>query len=140
MAATLSRRERLSGTIAVAELFSRGKSGAEGCIRYKYIFRDDDAPSRIVVSVPKRSFKRAVKRNLLKRRMRESYRLQKDLLGAGYDILFIYTSREVLPFETIFADMALALTKVAAREMQSVDTQVDDEKPCPEITERLLGK
>ena len=141
MAATLSRKERLSGTTAVAELFSRGKSGAEGCIRYKYIFRDDEAPSRILVSVPKRSFKRAVKRNLLKRRLRESYRLQKDLLGPEYDILFIYTSREVLSFDVIFADMAQVLTKVSvAREMQCVDTQADSEKPCVEITERLLSK
>ena len=141
MAATLSRRERLSGTVAVAELFNRGKSGAEGCIRYKYIFRDDEAPTRIVVSVPKRSFKRAVKRNLLKRRLRESYRLQKDLLGPEYDILFVYNSREVLPFDVIFADMAQVLTKVSvAREIQSADTQVDNEKPCNEITERLLGK
>ena len=112
MAATLSRRERLSGTVAVAELFNRGKSGSEGCIRYKYLFRDDEAPTRIVVSVPKRSFKRAVKRNLLKRRLRESYRLQKDILGPEYDILFVYNSREVLPFETIFADMAAVLTAV----------------------------
>ena len=112
MAATLSRKERLSGTTAVAELFSRGKSGTQGCIRYKYIFRDDEAPSRIVVSVPKRSFKRAVKRNLLKRRLRESYRLQKDILGPEYDILFVYNSREVLSFQEIFADMAAVLTAV----------------------------
>ena len=112
MAATLSRKERLSGTTAVAELFSRGKSGTQGCIRYKYIFRDDEAPSRIVVSVPKRSFKRAVKRNLLKRRLRESYRLQKDILGPEYDILFVYNSREVLSFQEIFADMAAVLIAV----------------------------
>ena len=112
MAATLSRKERLSGTTAVAELFSRGKSGTQGCIRYKYIFRDDEAPSRIVVSVPKRSFKRAVKRNLLKRRLRESYRLQKDILGPEYDILFVYNSREVLSFQEIFADLAAVLTAV----------------------------
>ena len=45
----------------------------------------------------------AVKRNLLKRRIRESYRLQKDLFGPGKDILFIYTPKEVLPFADIYA-------------------------------------
>ena len=139
MAATLSRQERLSGTTAVAELFSRGKSGSQGCIRYKYIFRDDEGPSRIVVSVPKRSFKRAVKRNLLKRRMRESYRLQKDLLGPEYDILFVYSSREVLPFEVIFADMAAVLTKVA-REMQSLDTQVFSENASSDFDGSISDK
>ncbi len=71
--------------------------------------RADEGPSRIVVSVPKRSFKRAVKRNLLKRRIRESYRRQKGLLAQPWDLLIVYTSREVLPYEAIFADMTTLL-------------------------------
>lgn len=68
--------------------------------------------SRIVVSVPKRLFKRAVKRNLLKRRIREAYRRQKDLISAPADILFIYTAQEVLPYEVIYADMTAILQKI----------------------------
>ena len=69
-----------------------------------------DAPvSRIVVSVPKRLFKRAVKRNLLKRRIREAYRRQKELLSAPCDILFVYSAPEVLPYEVIYADMTAIL-------------------------------
>ena len=68
--------------------------------------------SRIVVSVPKRLFKRAVKRNLLKRRIREAYRHQKDLISAPADILFIYTAQEVLPYEVIYADMTAILQKI----------------------------
>ena len=50
-----------------------------------------------MVSVPKKIFKRAVKRNLLKRRMRESWRLNKETLGAtGIDILFTYATKEIL--------------------------------------------
>lgn len=113
MSATLPKSERLSGLTRVTELFTHGKSGSCGCIRYRYLKRDDIAPSRIVVSVPKRSFKRAVKRNLLKRRLRESYRLQKDILGPGVDILFVYTSREVLSSGEIFADMTKVLQSVA---------------------------
>ena len=62
-----------------------------------------------MVSVPKRSFKRAVKRNLLKRRIRESYRRQKGLLAQPWDLFIVYTSREVLPYEAIFADMTTLL-------------------------------
>ena len=116
MPATLPKSERLSGLSQVSELFSHGKQGSCGCIRYRYILRDDDAPSRIVVSVPKRNFKRAVKRNLLKRRLRESYRLQKDLLGPGVDILFVYTPREVLTSGEIFADMTAVLKEVRGNE------------------------
>ena len=72
----------------------------------------DAGVSRIVVSVPKRLFKRAVKRNLLKRRIREAYRHQKDLVSAPVDILFIYTAPEVLPYEVIYADMTAVLQKI----------------------------
>jgi ribonuclease P protein component len=65
-----------------------------------------------VVSVPKRLFKRAVKRNLLKRRIREAYRHQKGLISAPVDILFIYTAQEVLPYEVIYADMTAILQKI----------------------------
>ena len=125
MDAALPKSERLCGLKAVGELFQTGKSASAGCLRCKYLLREDGEASRIVVSVPKRSFKRAVKRNLLKRRIRESYRRQKALLGPGVDILFIYTSAEVLPYEVIYADMASLLHTVSARGMQIVNNQSD---------------
>ena len=109
MDARLPKTERLSGATAVAALLEHGKHFQAGCLRCKYMPRADEGPSRIVVSVPKRSFKRAVKRNLLKRRIRESYRRQKGLLVQPWDLLIIYTSREVLPYEAIFADMTTLL-------------------------------
>ena len=123
MDAALPKSERLCGLKAVGELFQTGKSASAGCLRCKYLLREDGEASRIVVSVPKRSFKRAVKRNLLKRRIRESYRRQKALLGPGVDILFIYTSVEVLPYEVIYADMATLLQGVFARGMEVVNNQ-----------------
>ena len=123
---TLPKSERLCGKTAVAALFERGKSIQGTCLRCRYLRREDSAPSRIVVSVPKRHFKRAVKRNLLKRRIRESYRRQKALLGMGVDVLFIYTSREVLPYETIFADMTVLLSDLSNKCFsQSVENQID---------------
>ena len=109
MDASLPKSERLCGKTAVAALFERRKSFQAGCLRCRYLLREDGEPSRMVVSVPKRHFKRAVKRNLLKRRIRESYRRQKALLGPGHDVLFLYTAREVLPYETIYANMTEAL-------------------------------
>lgn len=116
---TLPKSERLSGQHAVSALFERGKGLSSGCLRCKYIARPQDTSvmpgpalepaSRIVVSVPKRLFKRAVKRNLLKRRIREAYRHQKNLISAPLDILFIYTAPEVQPYEVIYADMTALL-------------------------------
>lgn len=119
---SLPKSERLCGLTAVGALFEHGKGFSAGCLRCRYLIHglsasEEPAPSRIVVSVPKRLFKRAVKRNLLKRRIREAYRRQKQLLGPGVDILFIYADREVLPYETICADMAAVLTAVRGRIM-----------------------
>jgi ribonuclease P protein component len=115
MAATLSKSERLCGKKAIAGLMEHGKGGSAGCLRYKYLKTGDAEVTRILVSVPKRHFKRAVKRNLLKRRIRESYRLQKDLLPVPVDIAFLYLAREVLSFDEIFAAMRDVLSAVAAK-------------------------
>lgn len=112
MDARLPKTERLRGITSVAALFEHGKHFQAGCLRVKYLPRPDEGPSRIVVSVPKRHFKRAVKRNLLKRRIRESYRRQKSLLVGMWDLLIVYTSREVLPYENIFADMSVLLREI----------------------------
>ena len=113
MDAGLPKSEKLCGKTAVAAVFEHGKGASAGCLRCKYLKRDDEDAPRILVSVPKRNFKRAVKRNLLKRRIRESYRRQKALLGPGVDILFIYTAQEVLPYDSIYADMTALLYAVS---------------------------
>ena len=70
---------------------------------------------RIMVSVSKRYFKRAVKRNRIKRQLREAYRLQKELLkplGGGLDIAFLWTSDEVLSTEKVFQKMQNILQRI----------------------------
>ena len=67
-----------------------------------------------MVSVPKRFFKRAVKRNLLKRRMREAYRTQKTMLEpSAIDVLFLYNSKEVNDFLTIKEEVAAILKRIS---------------------------
>ena len=66
-------------------------------------------PSRILVSVPKRFFKRAVKRNLLKRRIREAYRQQKI---DGVDVMFQYNSQEIADSATIFKEIGAILKRI----------------------------
>ena len=70
-----------------------------------------------MISVPKKNFKRAVKRNLLKRRIRESWRRQKNLLQAetGVDILIMYTTKEIMPYEQVYQSVGQILEKVDTR-------------------------
>jgi len=110
---TLPKAERLSGKTAIATLLEKGKYvSVPPCLRVCYL-KTEGPVSRILLSVPKKSFKRAVKRNLLKRRLRESYRLQKELLALPHDLMLAYTSKEVLSFDEIRAAVGKALELIA---------------------------
>jgi len=92
--ASFTKGERLCGVKAISDLFSGGKP--LNLPPLKIIFRvmpEDPAlePVRVLISVPKRYFKKAVDRNLIKRRIREAYRQNKlplinSLAGSGKHI------------------------------------------------------
>ena len=89
---SLPKEERLCGKATVSALISDGKWGTTPHLRFCWAAGRDTGLNRLMVSVPKKFFKRAVKRNLLKRRLRESYRLQKELLtGTGVDLMLAYS-------------------------------------------------
>ena len=104
---TLSRTERLRTLGAIRRLFTEGESGFVYPFRYLWYAEADTEPSvEVLFSVPKKYHKRANKRNLLRRRTKESYRLQKELLTLrvgerNLDLALIYSAREVLPSKKI---------------------------------------
>ena len=81
---TFSKPERLSSKIAIDELFAGGaKSFSAFPLRVVYLpiaKREGMAAVSLLISVPKKRFKRAVKRNRVKRQIREAYRKHKELL------------------------------------------------------------
>ena len=116
MAATFSKEERLCGKTAISSLMNQGKWGRLGHFKFCFLSRDAQEVNRIMVSVPKKNFKRAVRRNLLKRRIREAYRLQKELLPAGnVDMMFIYSSKELTDFATVRESMRQILETICKR-------------------------
>ncbi len=114
---TLPKKERLCGKTAVSKLLAKGRHGSVPGLRYLCLYGNDAEVSRMMVSVPKKSFKRAVKRNLLKRRIRESWRRQKHLLTfeGNIDILFMYSVKEILGYEEIYAAMRQIIEDLNAR-------------------------
>ena len=110
---TLPKKERLCGKTGISKLLADGKHGNIPGFRFCYLSENQLEYNRIMVSVPKKIFKRAVKRNLLKRRIRESWRLQKETLNAtGVDILFTYSTKEILKFEDVQAAVAKIIEKI----------------------------
>ena len=113
---TLTKEERLCGKTTVSALISSGKWGTTPYLRFCWSAGHDTGLNRLMVSVPKKFFKRAVKRNLLKRRMREAYRLQKELLTAtGIDLLLAYSHPEVADFATLYAEVTTILGRISSQ-------------------------
>jgi len=80
----------------------------------------------MAVSVPKRLFKRAVDRNLLKRRIREAYRLNKsDLYNfleqkeLKLNLVIQYQHKEIAGFHAIEEGLLKGLTKL----LEKLDAQ-----------------
>jgi len=76
---TFRKEERLCSRKYLELLFKNGSSFLLYPFRVSYIFLEDkiEVPVQVVINVPKKRYKKAVDRNLLKRRIREAYRLNK---------------------------------------------------------------
>lgn len=103
---SLPHTERLRSLGAVRRLFESGESGFIYPFRYVWFAEPDLVQSvEVLFSVPKKFHKRANRRNLLRRRTKEAYRLQKNLLRAdapvNLDLALIYSSKEVVSYKTI---------------------------------------
>ncbi len=120
---TFPKAEHLCGEIRISQLFTEGKAFIVYPLRIVYRVVDkNEIPVKVMFSVPKKRFKRAVKRNRLKRLMREAYRINKTLLTEiaihnhiSIEMAVGYVSDELADFEVIQSKMISALKKVAAK-------------------------
>jgi ribonuclease P protein component len=109
---TFSKIERLSSKKSIDELFLKGKSKIHFPLKMVFRYTDFESPfpARVVFVVPKKKHKRANKRNTIKRRMREIYRLNKmnfypTIEPKKIDIMFICLSNEELSYDVLETSM-----------------------------------
>jgi ribonuclease P protein component len=117
---TFSKQEKLSSKKAIEELFENGRSFYCSPFRIVWSFTDRDMqfPAQVAFSVPKKYFKPAVTRNLIKRRTREAYRRYKyqlyDILNAsGVKIIItmVFREKSVVDYQVIEASVKQMITK-----------------------------
>jgi ribonuclease P protein component len=122
---TFTKDERISRQKEIDCLFSGGSSFVAYPLRVVYVKQKpvSGAEAAVLISVPKRNFKRAVKRNRIKRLIRESYRLNKTLLTSAFAgketgllVAFLYIGKEVCGYNVIETAIKEALKKLAQLE------------------------
>ena len=105
------KHSRLCGQMRIAQLYKQGKRFTAWPLRVTW--QPTDEETQVLVWAPKSLFKRAVKRNHLRRLMREAYRLHQDLLGEEHFLIaFNYMDKEEQSFAIIEKAVCKALRKV----------------------------
>ena len=119
---SFGKKEKLKSKIVIDSLFAEGNSVKKYPLRLVYLPLENSSENvnKVAVSVPKRSFKRAVDRIKLKRLMREAYRKNKYLvtnnLDKKYALMFIYTGRDIWNYTELFRSSEELLKRFVEQE------------------------
>lgn len=132
---SLPQSERINSKKQIDRLFRGGGSKAMTAAPLRMVYMADNRQAdplpakahqpmaQMMVSVPKRYFKRAVKRNYVKRQVREAYRLNKHILASHLaetgdktvSLCFIWTSDRLLPTAEVMKRMTNLLTRLVEK-------------------------
>jgi ribonuclease P protein component len=123
---TFKKAERLSKEKTIQELFNRGSSFYLYPFKVVFISNPDQEAvnPQILISVSNRNYPRAVDRNLIKRRVREAYRIQKEIIQDGSKKIafaLVYNSKTILPFGEIKSKLFFVLEKIKKLEFEKND-------------------
>ena len=121
---SLNKTERIKHRKTFEEIFQNGEIVYKGFIRINFVKTDfnDNIQAKVAFSVPKKKFKRAYKRNRIKRMMREIYRLNKpefyEILtqkNTKIALLFVYLSDKTEDYKDIEKNMKSAIEKLVKK-------------------------
>ncbi len=115
------KKQKLCGEKRIERLFSNGKSISEKPFRAIWNFEknNDQVFVKSLIVVSKKRLKLAVDRNVVKRRIKEAYRLQKKQLecflegtNQQLNLAIIYQEEEILDYKTLEEKINLLLSRL----------------------------
>lgn len=112
---TLPRQERLKSRTLIQKVFDRNCPSVSAfplrAVLYRVPQEGEHLP-QILITVPKRNFKRAVVRNRIKRWIREAYRTNKIALSGSTCVAFLYVGKELPTYAQVEHLMTVLLNKL----------------------------
>lgn len=126
MRATLRKYERLNSVKRIKALFAQGESLSVYPVRAVFLYDAEQphglSPVQVLFSVSSRHFRKACHRNLIRRRLKESYRKHKHPLvettlhmqGTLY-LALIFTSRQTESYALIEKAIIRLISDLSAR-------------------------
>ena len=115
------KKQKLCGEKVIERLFANGKSISEKPFRAIWNFEknNDQVFVKSLIVVSKKKLKLAVERNVVKRRIKEAYRLQKKKLecflestSQQLNLAIIYQEEEILDYKTLEEKINLLLSRL----------------------------
>ena len=118
-----TKTEKLRSKKLIDLLFKEGKAIKKKSVKCLYLIPTEkiDSPLQVMISVPKRLFKRATDRNLIKRRIREAYRLNKNSL-----VQFCREENRQLILAILYQNTAIAEYKTLEIEIKKIIAELAD--------------
>lgn len=110
------KKEKLKSSKTIEHLFLEGKTHSKFPIKIFFLPKENAETNLAAFAVPKRNFKLAVDRNRIKRQLRESYRLHKQLLdeihGKKFVMVFFYLGKVKPQYNELEKAMLVLLKKL----------------------------